>query len=378
MLWKKPRYVSDQGKLGKYSIEDLLKILRAREGKKSETLDAPSLSDNKNVLVEKDLEDISSETIVKAVKAQQKSIYGTDDRIDTFHVTDPRILNRVDSVVSLFWANQVTDNGNGTSTLETQNFGTSRNLCQAERFRDQPIGCDCTGFLVARNIIATAGHCVNNTNVTNRRFVFGFRMLNNSIAQTIIDNTEIYEGVAIVGRQLTSAADWALVQVNRPVTNHIVAQIRRSGQIPDNQNLYVIGHPVGLPMKYADGANVRDNTPHDFFVANLDTYGGNSGSPVFNGNTHIVEGILVRGGTDFVLQGTCNISLVCPDTGCMGEECTRTTVFQNLVNPWSGYNHLGTEQIASDPEAVCWGPNRIDVFVKGTDNSLYTKSWDGP
>ena len=377
MLLERQRYVSDQDKLKKYSVEDLLKVLRAREGKKSEMLEAPSLSHNKDVLVHKDLEDIGSEKIVEAVKAGQKSIYGTDDRIDIFQLTDPLILNNVNSVVSLFHSNDVVDNGNGTSTLQTHNFGTSHNLCLTERFRDQPLGCFCTGFLVAPNIIATAGHCVDNTNVTDRRFVFGFQMSNNSTAQTIINNTEIYAGVTIVGRQLTNAADWSLVQVDRPVTNHRIAQIRRSGTIPNNQNLYVIGHPVGLPMKFADGANVRDNAPADFFVANLDTYGGNSGSPVFNSNTHLVEGILVRGETDFVTQGTCNVSLVCPDTGCRGEDCTRTTVFQNLVHTkylytkswdgttWSGYNNLGPELIASDPEAVSWGPNRIDVFVKG-------------
>ena len=53
-------------------------------------------------------------------------------------------------------------------------------------------------------------------------------------------------------------------------------RIRRTGTIPDNQAVHVIGHPVGLPMKFAAGATVRNNLPTAFFVANLDTYGGNS------------------------------------------------------------------------------------------------------
>ena len=36
-----------------------------------------------------------------------------------------------------------------------------------------------------------------------------------------------------------------------------------------------------------------------YFTANLDTYRGNSGSPVFNAITHKVEGVLVRGEQDF-------------------------------------------------------------------------------
>jgi hypothetical protein len=31
----------------------------------------------------------------------------------------------------------------------------------------------------------------------------------------------------------------------------------------------------------------------------------------------------------------------------------------------------------SQPEVVAWGPNRLDVFVLGTDSALYHKWWDG-
>jgi len=44
---------------------------------------------------------------------------------------------------------------------------------------------------------------------------------------------------------------------------------------------------------------------------------------------------------------------------------------------WSNYLGLGAEQILDAPAAVSWDPNRIDVFVKGTDNCLWRKSWDG-
>jgi hypothetical protein len=115
------------------------------------------------------------------------------------------------------------------------------------------------------------------------------------------------------------------------MTNHRIAPVRRTGKIGDTQAVHVIGHPVGLPTKFAGGAAVRNNTPAAFFVANLDTYGGNSGSPVFNSTSRQVEGILVRGETDFAMQGTCRVSLVCPTSGCRGEDCTRTTEFTNLL-----------------------------------------------
>ena len=243
-----------------------------------------------------ELREFDDPTLVAQLKAGQKVIYGTDDRVDVFQLPAGPNLDDVDSVVALFAGADVVDNGNGTSTLQTRNFGAARNLCAGERFRDQPAGAICSGFLVAPNVIATAGHCVNAGNVTNIRFVFGFRMHNAATAETVVDNAEIYRGVAIIGRQeVRSGPDWALVRIDRPVTNHRIVQIRRAGRIGNTQAVHVIGHPSGLPTKFAGGATVRDNQPTAFFMANLDTYGGNSGSPVFNSDTHEVEGILVTG-----------------------------------------------------------------------------------
>lgn len=318
--------MSDIKKLEEFSAEELLRELRAREAKLSVTEAAVHLQPNEQ------LREFDSKTLVETLKNNQKVIYGTDDRADIFQIDDPAILNDADSVVALFSVNDVVDNGDETSTLQTQNFGISNNLCNGEQFREQPTGAFCSGFLVAPDIIATAGHCVNQSNVTTIRFIFGFRMLNASTAQTIISNEEIYRGVNLIGRQLTNnSADWALIRIDRPVCNHKIAQIRRIGSIADTQEIHVIGHPAGLPTKVAGNAAVRNNTSNAFFVANLDTYGGNSGSPVFNSNTHEVEGVLVRGETDFVSNGRCNISLVCPSSGCRGEDCTRTTEFSGLV-----------------------------------------------
>jgi len=42
----------------------------------------------------------------------------------------------------------------------------------------------------------------------------------------------------------------------------------------------------------------------------------------------------------------------------------------------SGYAGLGGI-CTSVPQALAWGPNRLDVFVTGTDRALYHKAWDG-
>ena len=320
--------MTDRDDLKAFSTDVLSQELKARQRAKANrgVSNAPSSSTNQN------LAQFDDETLAKAALGRQKVIYGADDRIDVFQMTPGRDFDDVDSVVALFNARDITDNGDGTSTLSTQNFGTSQNLCAGQAFAGQPVGAHCSGFLVAADLVATAGHCVNVGNVTDKRFVFGFRMRDATTAETVINNNEIYSGAAVVDRQeVANGPDWAVIRLDRAVTNHRIAEIRRTGRIGDGQAVHVIGHPVGLPTKFAGGANVRDNTPAAFFVANLDTYGGNSGLPVFNATTHQVEGILVRGETDFVMQGNCNISLVCPNTGCRGEDVTRTTEFDRLV-----------------------------------------------
>jgi Trypsin-like peptidase domain len=321
----------DIEKLYELSVDDLLDELRARAAKASRTNVAGGAEPSAS------LSEFDDESIAAALKRNQRVIYGTDDRVEVVDLPRGPDLDDADSVVALFRAASITDNGNGTSTLQTQSFASARNLCLGERFRDQPVGAFCSGFLVGPGLIATAGHCVDAANVTNIRFVFGFRMRNATTAETVIRNDEIYRGVALVGRLLEgTGADWALVAIDRPVPNHRIVRIRRAGRINNAQAVHVIGHPSGLPTKFAAGAAVRNNQPDAFFVANLDTYGGNSGSPVFNSNTHLVEGILVRGETDFAPQGTCYVSLVCPTTGCRGEDCTRTTKFENLVPSTGG------------------------------------------
>ena len=58
----------------------------------------------------------------------------------------------------------------------------------------------------------------------------------------------------LIGREEEgSGPDWALVQLDRPVTNHQSVRIRRTGKIPENQEVHVIGHPVGIPISLQGG-----------------------------------------------------------------------------------------------------------------------------
>jgi hypothetical protein len=86
----------------------------------------------------------------------------------------------------------------------------------------------------------------------------------------------------------------------------------------------VIGSGSGIPFKIDSGGSVRDARAGtlDYFVGTTDTFGGNSGSGVYENNGYTVAGILVRGEIDYRSNGSCNVVNTCAETGCRGEDIT--------------------------------------------------------
>lgn len=266
-----------------------------------------------------------------ALKRGQRAIYGVDDRREAFEIP-PAARPLSAATVALVQANDLR-RVDGQWRLDTSPFRDEYNLCPDEPFADQPLGCFCSGVLVAPDIVATAGHCIDSpADLAKIRFVFGFQMADGTSARLTFADDDVYTGVKLLGRKLTAdGTDWAVVRLDRTVAGRTPVRLRPSGKIKAGDEVFVIGHPCGLPQKYAPGATVQQNANPTYFAANLDTYGGNSGSPVFSSKTRLLEGLLVRGQTDFVKVGKCRISQVFPSTGSGGEDVTRTSVWSSLV-----------------------------------------------
>ncbi|MEK7390044.1 MAG: serine protease [Elusimicrobiota bacterium] len=263
------------------------------------------------------------------VRAQVDSevIYGSDDRIDLYQTKDARLLKMADSTVALFSAGSITPRG-ARALLNTMDYGPSLNLCRDERFYDQITGAFCSGSLVAPDVVMTAGHCIKaQIDCDGAKLVFGFAVNKKGKLPREVAMKDVYSCTKILGReQVDDGADWALIKLDRPVKDHAPLKINKAGNIKEKTPLVVIGHPAGLPTKIAGGAKVTSNTASGYFVADLDTYGGNSGSAVFNAKTGLIEGILVRGETDYVSRGSCVVSNVCKTSGCRGEDVTRANI----------------------------------------------------
>lgn len=266
--------------------------------------------------------------------AADKVIYGSDDRLDYFEAPASRKV-LADSVVSLWNSYKVTKDG-ANYKLSTMKFADANNLCAGERFREQQKGAFCSGSLVGEDLVMTAGHCIRNppTNTThgetcaNTRLVFGFAIKSRGgSSPSSVPSADVYSCKEIVAHGLDSAgADFAIIRLDRKVSGRKPLNIHRGASLKKGDRMFVIGHPVGLPLKVAEGASVRDASKDTHYVADLDTYGGNSGSPVFDSRTSMIAGILVRGDTDFVSTAEgCRQSNVIGQNAGRGEDVTKVS-----------------------------------------------------
>jgi S1-C subfamily serine protease len=267
----------------------------------------------------------------KAQSLKMSVIYGKDNRQDLYQVTDQNKYTLAMSTVALIYKENLEAMDDTTTRIKTRSYGDTYKLCQEEPFYEQEIAAFCSGFLVGPQTVVTAGHCIRAQTCERVRFVFGFGITSAGNLPRTVETNNVYACKNIVQSATPSSndkdygPDFAVVTLDRPVENHPYLNLRRDSEVQTSEPLFVIGHPAGLPTKVSDGANVRDVNHEAYFLANLDTYGGNSGSAVFNENSGLIEGILVRGELDYITKkdSKCQVSNTCKDDGCQGEAVTK-------------------------------------------------------
>ena len=277
---------------------------------------------------------ITATMTVSIGASENKVIYGEDDRLDLYETTDSLHLDLARSTAAMINNSKISTTGDVTiisgSTL------SSRGICKTAKFAKQMTAANCSGFLVGEDLLVTAGHCIRTqSDCDSSRWVFDFAVEVNGESASKVPTSSVYKCKSIISRDLNrgSKNDFALLRLEKKVTDRPVLKVRTEGKVSDNTAIVVIGHPIGLPTKVAAGANIRTNTNSIYFNANLDTFGGNSGSAVFDANTGTVEGILVRGETDYIYDNAqgCRVPKQCTNSECRGEDVTRITNIKKLM-----------------------------------------------
>jgi V8-like Glu-specific endopeptidase len=232
------------------------------------------------------------------------AIFGVDDRIAISPATPAYDLAR-STAIAVLSGNQ-TETSPGKLALDT---GSTQDLvCAEERFSKEPyLSWACSGFLVAPDLIATAGHCMVNTGESRHEtetyceafsWLFDYHQDKNGKVQiSDIPADKLYgckQVVYAIKEEKAPYRDFALVQLDRPVTGRTPLKIS-SSPASEGDPLTMIGYPFGTPAKLSRNAKVLLNDrARESFITNLDAFEGNSGSAVFNSANEVV-GILIGG-----------------------------------------------------------------------------------
>ncbi len=221
-------------------------------------------------------------------------------------------------------------------------------LCPEVKFSKQvSLSYACSGFLVAPDLIVTAGHCMVNTGESRNEtelyckafsWLFDFNETTNPAS---VDADNLYHCKRVVYAVKDEKApfrDYALVQLTRPVKGRTPFKISAAPVGPSDV-FGMIGYPMGMPAKLSKNARILvNNQARQSFLTSLDAFEGNSGSGVFNSKNEIV-GILV-GGTpsqNTLTNGRCEILNRCSEKG------TQCLLPDKDTSVFPGYQGVGSE-----------------------------------
>ena len=305
-------------------------------------------------------------------------VYGTprpriirppDDRTDYF-ASSVMLQGIGDAVCAFISADSITDNGDGTFTINPSTLADQFNpLCDGERFADQPAAANCTATLIAPDILVTAGHCLDDNGVRTAfdtfYFVFDYAVREAGVNPSTFTTNQVYRGAEILGlvNEADTANDWAVVRLDRAVTGRTPVLVRSSGSVAVGQSLVAIGFGAGLPMKFSGNATVQGIVENGF-EADFDIVSGNSGGPIIDATTGMIEGVLSsdQDVEDYHRDGACFRATVCPqDAICMPGFTLLASVmipeFQSTIqtalgNSGNGGPDDGTDDGATDDGGV--------------------------
>ncbi len=253
-------------------------------------------------------------------------IYGEDNRVDTFQCTNPLFKTLAKSTAAQVANENIKIRGN-TAELRGKSLGEVFKLCEKERFYHQPFVANCSGFLVAPDIVVSAGHCfeMGPSMCSKHSWVFDYKVDHEKQTNVSVPSSSVYKCKEVIEWKLTRTQDYAVIRLDRKVTDR--APVKLASDFKVGTEVVLIGHPSGLPQKIADQGFVKSVSETEF-RATVDAFQINSGSAVFNAKTGDLMGILVRGKMDYRTNREFNCTEVNTTSDSDdGEDISKNTQF---------------------------------------------------
>ena len=198
-------------------------------------------------------------------------------------------------------------------------------------FREQPsVEHSFTAFSVGKQKLVTTYQSLYNeekekVDLSDCLFIKGFRYEKVRDSVGVFSEEDVYKpkkNTFLTSQEwdfnLDKGLDWAVIELEREIIEPHCLDLNDQNDLKEGTPLYMLGHPKGLPMKYASCSQVINHREgSNEFYADLGGFAGNAGSPIFNALTHKVEGFLIENRTDIfpdesslsMIVDGCDISL---------------------------------------------------------------------
>ena len=276
-----------------------------------------------------EIEDVETIPCWNAARLLSSTEY--DSRFETYELDSlvtwqGNIKRQTKSVAIIVQRDKLLAVSNGEYQLDISNsLQKIYNLCDDQIYKNQPVVGTGTGFIIGEDIMVTANH-VFEADIDNYAVVFGYELTASGELRSRVKASEIFYPKKIVTRY--DDLDVVTFTVDRPFERPKLSW-ETSLDLEEENEIYMIGNPSGLPTKIALNADIIENKASQFFYTSLDSFQGNSGSPIFNLCTNKVIGILVSGELDYEYNGNCYKTTLCKYPYCKGEKVIRIETIMN-------------------------------------------------
>lgn len=200
-------------------------------------------------------------------------------------------------------------------------------ICENARrwqYDDNIVFSECTAFAISDDLVVTAGHCLNERNFRNYLFMLGFT--DDPVGSIAIDSANVYEPVEYIDgiADTDHGIDYALVRVHKKIPKEKILSCSLDTAFTGADKFYMAGHPMGTYTKISLDGSLLENANANYFVLSIDAFAGNSGSPVLNERENKVNGVLISGNADLIIDEDCKEFVFCAQNArCSGERVFR-------------------------------------------------------
>lgn len=229
-------------------------------------------------------------------------IFGHDKRLEAQLEAPEFEKNLARSVPALILKSKLEKQANGDYRIIGKTLQKEFGFCEDANFSDQKRIANCSASYIGDQKILTAAHCLSpetKMGCEDYVYVFDYAKKEFPLDSEIIPKENVYECAEVLYEKFDKAIikeDIAIIKLTKEVVGRKKIEVDTRKKLKINDELFMIGYPLGIYQKLVTSGNVTDVKPENVsFSHNLDSFSVNSGGPIFDKNSGKQVGVLVRG-----------------------------------------------------------------------------------